>query len=90
VLKARVQELAPGRWEGPVESAYGLHLVFVRERVEARDPALAEVRDAVAREWLAYRRERAREDLYRELRGRYEIEIAAPRPPAAAAEAEPR
>jgi len=86
-FSTRVQQLVPGRWEGPVESAYGLHLVQVLERVEARDPELAEVRDAVAREWLADRRERAREDLYRELRSRYEVEIAAPRAPMSAAAA---
>lgn len=77
-FSARLFELEPGRWEGPVESAYGLHLVFVRDRVAARDPELAEVRDAVAREWLADRRRRAREDFYRELRARYEVEIATP------------
>lgn len=70
--------LATGRWEGPVESAYGLHLVFVRERRPGRDPSLLEVREAVAREWLADRRRQAREDSYRSLRERYEVEIAAP------------
>jgi len=84
-FSARLFELAAGRWEGPVESAYGLHLVFVRERVEGRDPALAEVREAVAREWLADRRQQAREDFYRDLRSRYEVEIAEPGPVAAPA-----
>jgi hypothetical protein len=74
----RLFELAPGRWEGPVESAYGLHLVYVRERVEGRDPALAEIREAVAREWLADHRRQAREDSYRELRSRYRVEIDVP------------
>jgi hypothetical protein len=83
-FSARLLELEPGRWEGPVESAYGLHAVFVRERVPGRDPELAEVRDAVAREWLADRRRQAREDSYRALRSRYEVEIAAPAAIAAA------
>jgi hypothetical protein len=74
----RLFELAPGRWEGPVESAYGLHIVLVRGRVEGRDPALAEVREMVAREWLADHRRQAREDSYRELRSRYEVEIVVP------------
>jgi hypothetical protein len=74
----RLLALAPGRWQGPVESAYGLHLVYVRERREGRDPSLAEVREAVAREWLADRRRQAREDFYRSLRGRYEVEVAMP------------
>jgi len=72
---ARLLELEPGHWEGPVESAYGLHLVFVRERVPGRIPALDEVRDAVAREWLAQRRSDARDDYYRGLRARYEVEV---------------
>ena len=33
-----VTTLAPGRWSGPIQSGYGLHLVLVRERVEARLP----------------------------------------------------
>ena len=43
--------LPPGQWQGPIESAFGVHLVFVSERMEGRMPALAEVRDAVRREW---------------------------------------
>ena len=45
-----------GRWAGPVESGFGLHLVFIEERVDGRVPALDEVRDAVQREWLSQRR----------------------------------
>ena len=36
-------------WFGPVESGYGMHLVFVEERTEGRLPELAGVRDAVSR-----------------------------------------
>jgi len=75
---ARLFALEPGGWEGPVESAYGVHLVFARERSPGRDPELAEVREAVAREWIAERRSRAREDFYRELRERYDVRIAIP------------
>ena len=52
----QLQHLELGRWTGPIESGYGLHLVFVRERVDGRVPALAEVREAVQRAWLAARR----------------------------------
>jgi hypothetical protein len=44
----QLQHLEPGRWVGPIESGYGLHLVFVRERTAGRVPALAEVRQASA------------------------------------------
>jgi len=87
---ARLLELEPGGWEGPVESAYGLHLVFVRDRVPGRVPALGEVRDAVTREWLAQRRSEAREEFYRGLRARYQVEVPelAPPGPASAAAGE--
>jgi hypothetical protein len=71
----RLSQLEPGRWTGPVESGYGLHLVLVRERVEARLPDLAEVRNAVARERLAARSKAAVEAAYRELRARYSIVV---------------
>jgi hypothetical protein len=67
--------LAPGRWQGPVESGYGVHLVFVRERVEGRLPALAEVREAVRREWDDARRVAANEAFYAELLKRYHVTI---------------
>jgi hypothetical protein len=77
----RVFELEPARWQGPVDSAYGVHLVLVRELVPGRNPALAELREAVTREWVAERRSRAREEFYRELRARYDVRIDVPPAP---------
>jgi hypothetical protein len=42
---AGVFGLEPGRWSGPVPSAYGSHAVFVRERIPAEPLAFEEVRD---------------------------------------------
>lgn len=41
----------PGVWSGPIPSGYGVHLVRVTEREEARLPELSEIRDKVALEW---------------------------------------
>ena len=38
---ARVAEFPVGRWSGPVESGYGLHLVLVRERAPRASPVSA-------------------------------------------------
>jgi hypothetical protein len=65
--------LEPGGWVGPIRSAFGVHLVQVSQRQPARQPALAEVRDAVLAEWRDQRRREAREQAYRRLRERYEI-----------------
>src|SRR6185503_14639583 len=67
--------LEPGRWQGPVESGYGVHVVFVSERTEGHLPALAEVRDDVRREWDNARRTAANEAFYQELLARYRVTI---------------
>jgi hypothetical protein len=78
----------PGRWAGPIESGYGLHLVFVRERAEGRLPELAEVREAVQREWLGARRKELTEATYGRLRERYTVVVERAKPVSGAAEAQ--
>jgi hypothetical protein len=71
-------EVEPGKWSGPIWSSYGLHLVFVRDRIEGRDPELAEVRQEVEREWTAKRRRDFKEETYKKLRERYTVVIEGP------------
>lgn len=68
------------QWQGPVESGYGLHLVFVSQRSESRQPALAEVRDVVRREWENARQVEANEKFYAELLKRYTVVIEPAKP----------
>ena len=71
-------ELPLGQWQGPVESAYGVHLVFVSERLGGRVPTLADVHDAVCREWDEARRLEANDKFYRELLKHYTVTIEKP------------
>jgi hypothetical protein len=71
----KLGELSLGRWQGPIESGYGVHLVLVSERTEGRLPALADVREAVRREWDNARRVEANEKFYEELSNRYTVTI---------------
>ena len=73
-----VLQAETGRWAGPVESGFGLHLVLVTERLEGRLPALSEVRDQVEREFLAERRKARLDALYQELLKKYQVEVAKP------------
>ncbi len=69
-------ETAPvGRWSGPVESGYGVHLVNVARRTDGTVPALEEVRPAVVREWQNARRTRLLDEAYQRLRAQYEIVV---------------
>jgi hypothetical protein len=62
-----------GRWFGPVQSGFGVHLVKVERRTPGRIPTLAEVRDEVERDYLAQRREAANDALYESLRAQYTV-----------------
>jgi parvulin-like peptidyl-prolyl cis-trans isomerase-like protein len=73
-------KLSPGQWNGPIESGYGVHLVWISERTEGRVPELAEVRDAVRREWANARRLEAKDKFYQELLKRYVVTIERPKP----------
>ena len=70
-----LQGLESGHWSGPVESGFGLHLVFIESREAGRVPELVEVRDAVQREWLSQRRQQAVDTLYERLAENYTVEI---------------
>lgn len=79
---ARLNGLKTGLWQGPIESGYGQHLVKISERSDGRLPALAEVREAVRREWDNARRLESNDRFYQELLKRYAVTIGQPRPAA--------
>jgi hypothetical protein len=64
-----------GHWFGPVKSGYGWHVVRVDARTPGRLPELAEVRDAVARDWEGARRRAALDAQYERWKSRYRIRI---------------
>ncbi|WP_254021070.1 peptidyl-prolyl cis-trans isomerase [Mesorhizobium escarrei] len=73
---ASIDRSATGAWEGPLTSAYGVHLVRVSERIEARQRPFEEVREAARREWLHTRKVAANDLLYEKLKSRYVITVA--------------
>ncbi len=75
---AKILALEPGRWEGPIESGYGLHLVYVRERIEGSLPPLHEVRDAVERDLLAARRRAELDAAYERMLSEYDVVVEEP------------
>ena len=71
----KLGELSLRQWEGPIESGYGVHLVWISDRTEGREPELEEAREAVKREWANTRRLEANEKFYQELLKRYVVTI---------------
>ena len=70
-----VNKLSPGEWTGPVYSAYGAHLLKVSERIEARLPALAEIRELVKREYLVVLKQEQKDLVYKKLRDNYDVTV---------------
>lgn len=75
---SQLSELSPGQWQGPINSGYGDHFVFLSQRSESRAPTLAEVRDQVRRDWLNAKRTEAIEKFYETLLRRYTVKIESP------------
>ena len=72
---ATLFDAEPGSWEGPFESAYGLHVVRVSSVEPGHIPAFEAAKDDVVRDFEAGRRERANEIVFTELLKRYEVVI---------------
>jgi len=73
-----VAKLAPGSWQGPIESGFGWHLVFVDTVIPGRVPAFEEVEPDVKTEWLAEQKTLAWQKTYKEMRAKYTVLLPAP------------
>ena len=78
VFAEHLAGLPAGEWSGPLESSFGLHLVFIEATTPARQPDLAEVRDEVERDWSHAQREEASERFYEEVVSRYDVTVEWP------------
>jgi hypothetical protein len=65
--------LNPGSWQGPIESGYGWHLVFVDSLTPARVAEFEEVETDVRTQWVSAQREEIKRRMYEEMKSRYEI-----------------
>jgi len=75
-----MMDLSRGQWQGPVRSAYGLHVVYVHERQEGRLPDLSAIRDRVRLALLSERRRNSKDKFYKTLRDHYEVVVERPTP----------
>ena len=83
-----VAKLPPGSWQGPIESGFGWHLVFVDTVVPGRVPAFEEVEADVRAAWLREQKALAWAKSYKTMRASYTVLL--PGPPEASAAARPR
>lgn len=73
-----VSKLKSGSWQGPIESGYGWHLVFVDSVIPGRIPAFEEIEPDVKTAWLGEQKQKAWKKAYEEMRAKYEVLLPAP------------
>jgi peptidyl-prolyl cis-trans isomerase C len=74
---SEVPKLKPGSWQGPVESGYGWHLVFVDSVIPGRVPVFEEVESDVKTAWLADQKQQAWQKAYEDMRSKYSVVLPA-------------
>jgi hypothetical protein len=75
---AALSDAPIGEWVGPVSSGFGLHVVKVDEKEDARYPPLSEVIGVVTREWEDKRRREIADERYAEMRASYTVVVEMP------------
>src|SRR5271165_2631759 len=73
-----LEKLKPGSWQGPVESGYGWHLVYVDTVIPGRIPAFEEMEPDVKTAWLAEQKQQAWRKAYAEMRAKYTVLLPNP------------
>jgi hypothetical protein len=68
-------EIPVGSWQGPIESGFGLHLVFIDKFVASKVPKLDDVRARVVRDWTAEKRTETNRAIYEKVRQRYHVVV---------------
>lgn len=67
--------LETNTWQGPIESGYGLHLVRISEKIDARLPELVLVIEKVRTDLMFELRQKTNKDIYERFKERYEIVV---------------
>ena len=73
-----LENLKPGSWQGPVESGYGWHLVYLDTVIPGRIPAFEEMEPDVKTAWLAEQKKTAWDKAYKEMRAKYTVLLPGP------------
>jgi len=73
-----VETLTPGSWQGPVQSGYGWHLIFVDTVVSGRIPAFEEIEQDIKTAWLGTQKAEAWRKAYAEMRAKYTVLLPVP------------
>ena len=78
VFALAVVKLPAESWQGPIESGFGWHLVYVDTLVPGRVPSFEEIEGNVKTAWLSEQKATAWEKAYKDIRAKYTVFLPAP------------
>ena len=73
-----LEKLPAGSWQGPIQSGFGWHLVFVDTEIPGRIPDFEEIESDVKTAWLAEQKALAWDKAYKEMRAKYTVLLPVP------------
>jgi hypothetical protein len=71
-------ELPPDQWSGPLQSAYGLHLVRIGHYTPALLPELDDIREKIKLDWAVAHQQQMKDEAYARLKQRYKVTVELP------------
>jgi peptidyl-prolyl cis-trans isomerase C len=86
---AAIFKLKAGSWQGPIESAYGWHLIWIESATPGRIPSFVEIQDDVKTAWLADQKAEQWRMSYAKLRAQYDVVVLQPTPEPPVRKADP-
>lgn len=75
VFTDNLETIELNKWVGPVTSGFGKHLVYITEKQEPYLPALADVRDAVLRDYQYDKQKEVNQVIFNSLKNNYTIKF---------------
>ena len=73
-----LEKVKPGSWQGPIESGYGWHLVYVDTVIPGRIPAFEEMEPDIKTAWLGEQKATAWQKAFAEMRAKYTVLLPGP------------
>jgi hypothetical protein len=71
----QVFALTPGKWQGPVESGYGLHIVHIAKKQAPQPREFGTVKGEALTLWRQQREEQTREEYFTALLAKYDVVV---------------
>lgn len=72
---AELNNIEIGKWQGPIQSGFGQHLVKITTKKARQSPALDDVRQEVTNDWRAAQTARLEEAAFDKYSAQYEIKV---------------